>query len=73
MPAGHRCAEASFGPGQYRHTVATRMLNAGADPAAVAAFLGHKSPHTTRRFYATLAVVPVPVPLTATRGGVKAG
>jgi integrase len=42
-----------FGP--YRHTVATRMLNAGADPAAVAAFLGHKSPQTTRRFYATSA------------------
>jgi integrase len=62
-----------FGPGQYRHTVATRMLNAGADPAAVEAFLGHKSPQTTRRFYATLAVVPVPVPLSAKRSGGMAG
>ena len=62
-----------FGPGQYRHTVVTRMLNAGADPAAVAAFLGHKSPQTTRRFYATNAVVPVPVPLTAKRSGGVAG
>ncbi len=62
-----------FGPGQYRHAVATRMLNAGADPAAVAAFLGHKLPQTTRRFYATLAVVPVSVPLTVTRAGGNGG
>lgn len=62
-----------FGPGQYRHTVATRMLNAGADPAAVAAFLGHKSPQTTRRFYATNAVVPVPAPLGPSRPGATAG
>jgi integrase len=52
-----------FSPGRYRHTVATWAIEAGADPAAVAAFLGHKSPSTTRRFYATLAVVPkVPTP-----------
>ena len=44
-----------FGPGQLRHTVATAAVNAGADPATVAAFLGHKSPRTTRRFYATTA------------------
>ena len=44
-----------FGPGRLRHTVATTAVNAGADPASVAAFLGHKSPRTTRRFYATLA------------------
>lgn len=49
-----------FTPGRYRHTLATREVEAGADPAAVAAFLGHKSPATTRRFYATLAVVPRP-------------
>lgn len=47
-----------FSPGRYRHTVATWAIEQGADPAAVAAFLGHKSPATTRRFYATLAVVP---------------
>lgn len=70
------CAKAGvprFGPGQYRHTVATRMVNAGADPAAVAAYLGHKSPQTTRRFYATLAVVLLPVPLTVVPAGKLAG
>lgn len=43
-------------PGSFRHSVATWAINSGADPAAVAAFLGHKSPMTTRRFYATHAV-----------------
>lgn len=53
-----------YPPGRYRHTVATWAIEAGADPAAVAAFLGHKSPSTTRRFYATLAVVPkIPTPV----------
>ncbi|WP_242394816.1 tyrosine-type recombinase/integrase [Anaeromyxobacter oryzisoli] len=47
-----------FEPGQYRHSVATWAIERGDDPAAVAAFLGHKSPATTRRFYATLAVAP---------------
>ncbi len=49
---------APFSPGRYRHSVATWAVEAGADPAAVSAFLGHKSPATTKRFYATLAVVP---------------
>lgn len=48
-------------PGTFRHSVATWAINSGADPAAVAAFLGHKSPQTTRRFYATHAV-PAKVP-----------
>lgn len=48
-------------PGTFRHSVATWAVNAGANPAAVAAFLGHKSPQTTRRFYATHAV-PAKVP-----------
>jgi integrase len=47
-----------YSPGQYRHSVATWAIEQGADPAAVAAFLGHKSPATTKRFYATLAVAP---------------
>jgi hypothetical protein len=47
-----------FSPGRYRHTVATWAIEQGSDPAAVAAFLGHKSQATTRRFYATLAVTP---------------
>lgn len=47
-----------FSPGAFRHSVATWALERGSDPAAVAAFLGHRSPATTRRFYATLATVP---------------
>ena len=52
---------ATFNPGYLRHSVASWAINAGADPASVAAFLGHKSPSTTRRFYATHAV-PAKVP-----------
>lgn len=55
------CAAAGippFSPGQFRATVATWAIEAGADPASVAAFLGHRSPATTRRFYATHAVTP---------------
>ncbi|RKI74230.1 hypothetical protein D7X55_02945 [Corallococcus sp. AB049A] len=44
-----------FTPGRFRRSVATWVINQGADPAVVAAFLGHKSPCTTRRFYATHA------------------
>jgi integrase len=44
-----------FTPGQFRHSVATWAINSGADPASVAAFLNHKSPRTTRKFYATHA------------------
>jgi len=44
-----------FTPGQFRHSVATWAINNGADPASVAAFLNHKSPRTTRKFYATHA------------------
>jgi len=54
-------AGATFNPGYLRHSVANWVINAGADPASVAAFLGHKSLVTTKRFYAThaiLAVVP---------------
>lgn len=42
-------------PGRMRHTLATRAVEAGADPAAVSMYLGHKSEATMRRFYATLA------------------
>jgi integrase len=47
---------APFTPGRFRHSVATWAIAKGADPASVAAFLNHKSPSTTRRFYATHAV-----------------
>ncbi len=50
-----------FTPGRMRHSVATWAINAGADPATVSAFLNHKSPRTTRKFYATHAV-PTKVP-----------
>ncbi|ABC81607.1 tyrosine-type recombinase/integrase [Anaeromyxobacter dehalogenans] len=46
-----------FTPGRLRHSVATWAIESGADPAAVAAFLGHKSARTTKRFYATHASV----------------
>lgn len=55
---------AVFTPGRLRHSVATWAIEAGADPASVAAFLGHKSPRTTRRFYATHAS-PAKVPTLA--------
>ncbi len=58
------CAEVDvdpFTPAQLRHTVATWAVEAGADLGAVATFLNHKSPRTTRRFYATLAT-PTKVP-----------
>jgi len=42
-----------FTPGRFRHSVATWAIEKGADPASVAAFLNHKSPSTTRRFYST--------------------
>lgn len=53
-----------FTPGRLRHSIATWAIEAGADPAAVAAFLGHRSPRTTKRFYATHAS-PVKVPTLA--------
>ncbi|MFE8600244.1 tyrosine-type recombinase/integrase [Archangium violaceum] len=61
---GLKAAGATFNPGYLRHSVASWAINAGADPAAVAAFLGHKSPATTRKFYATHAV-PAKVPTLA--------
>lgn len=52
------CASAGvsvFHPGQLRHSVATWAVNAGADPTAVAAFLGHRSTITLKKFYSTHA------------------
>jgi integrase len=45
-----------FCPGWLRHTVATQLVNRGETLAAVATFLGHRSPRTTQRWYAKLAV-----------------
>ena len=42
-------------PGRYRHAVATWAVERGVDLRAVASFLGHRFPATTRKFYATHA------------------
>jgi len=57
-----------FGPGRMRHSVATWAVDDGADLAAVSAFLGHRSPRTTKKFYATHAtprnpLLPLPAPI----------
>jgi len=44
-----------FTPGRMRHTVATELVNAGTDTAAVSTFLGHRTPQTTRAWYARFA------------------
>lgn len=54
LPEGEKLE--AFTPGRFRHTVSTGAINAGEDPAKVAAFLNHKDARTTRRFYATHAV-----------------
>jgi integrase len=51
----------TFTPGRLRHSIATHAINAGADMAAVASFLNHKSPRTTARYYATHAT-PAKIP-----------
>jgi integrase len=42
-----------FTPGRIRHSVATHAVDAGADLQSLSTFLHHKSPATTRKFYAT--------------------
>jgi integrase len=54
----------AFTPGHLRHSLATWAIDAGADPAQVAAFLGHRSPRTTKKFSATHAS-PTKVPTLA--------
>lgn len=52
----------SFTPGRFRHSVATwAIIEKGAAPDSVAAFLNHNSQSTTRRFYATHAI-PAKIP-----------
>lgn len=43
-------------PGSMRHSVLTWAVEAGADPAKVAQFAGHKNVRTTMRFYVDVAV-----------------
>jgi integrase len=44
-----------FTPGRMRHSVATELVTAGADMASVSTFLGHRTPQTTRAWYARFA------------------
>src|SRR5262249_19351487 len=44
-----------FTPGRMRHTVATELVTAGPDMASVSTFLGHRTPQTTRAWYARFA------------------
>ena len=53
--AGLRAQVPLFTPGRMRHTVATELVTAGADMAAVSTFLGHRTPQTTRAWYARFA------------------
>jgi integrase len=50
-----------FTPGRMRHTVATELVNAGTDMAAVSTFLGHRTLQTTRAWYARFATPRNPV------------
>jgi len=56
-----------FGPGRMRHSVATWAVDDGADLATVSTFLGHRSPRTTKKFYATHATPRNPLLPTPTR------
>ncbi len=62
--ASDKAGVAKILPGSFRHSVATWAIDRGSDPAAVSAFLNHKSTETTRRFYATHAT-PAKVPTLA--------
>ncbi len=45
-----------FGVGEFRHTVATAAIRAGATPEEVAFFLGHKGSYMVQAIYAKVAV-----------------
>lgn len=42
-----------FTPARLRHTIATKAVNGGATVVEVGAFLHHRSPRTTARWYAS--------------------
>lgn len=46
-------------PGRFRHSFATRAVAGGANPQAVALYLGHRSAATTLKWYSTTAVAPM--------------
>ncbi len=48
-------------PGAFRHSVATWLYNARTPLPVISTFLGHMSPATTKKFYATLGVAENPM------------
>jgi integrase len=50
--AAKKAKVTDFAPGSMRHSVATWGVDAGAALNEMSAFLGHKSPRTTTKFYA---------------------
>jgi integrase len=59
--AAKKCGVAGVLPGRFRHTTAKLAVEAGATVEQVGNYLGHKSPATTRRYYATLGL-PMKIP-----------
>ena len=53
--------EPAVTPGAFRHSVATWLFNAGVPLPVISTFLGHMSPATTKKFYATLGVAENPM------------
>ena len=58
LPAG---VAPAVTPGAFRHSVATWLFNAGVALPVISTFLGHMSPATTKKFYATLGVAENPM------------
>lgn len=56
-----------FGFGVIRHSVATWLARGGTPIAAIADFLGHRSPRTTAIFYRDLGHQALPLPVPAPR------
>jgi integrase len=59
--AARQCGVAGVLPGRLRHTTAKHAVEAGATVEQVGNYLGHKSPATTRKYYATLGL-PMKIP-----------
>jgi integrase len=66
--ACQRAGVPAYTPGRMRHSVATWMVEAGADLASVSTFLGHRTQATTKAFYARFAT-PMNPALEAGRSG----
>ena len=60
-PPGFEPGYEGFAPGAFRHSVATWLFNAGVPLPVISTVLGHMSPATTKKFYATLGVAENPM------------